>query len=385
MKLNEIVFSNIAIHHKSKLLLILFILPLLYGILFGFAYRSNVVKYVPTIIYDQDHTATSRALIQAYVDSERYKVIGEVPTQEMMEHTIRNNGALTAISIPADFSRNIKLGLASQVLVTVNSTNTMFANAVITSSQEIVQTFSAATAQKLLEAGNQMPKQALRTVAPIKIGTRIVNNSTTSYTNFMLPGLVMNGLQIAILLVAGTGIAVEYKRLSCWQGTSSSAIVIGKMLACWLYAISAYILTIGLIVGLFSVPQKGNVFYLVILGCAFTFLLINLCFFFSAVTGNEVLALQVPLLYIMPGLLFSGLSWPYFAMNEFSRFFSALMPLTYMADTLRDLLLSGSSPALLKNIAIMFAGGTFFILLTIQIFSFRRRQPQIKDTKGEVL
>lgn len=385
MKLKDIVLSTISIQHESKLLLILFILPMLYGILFGFAYSSNVIKYVPAVIYDQDHTAASRALVQAYIDSERYEVIAEVTTQETMEQMLRNNEALVAISIPADFSKNIRLGLASQVLVTVNSTNNMFANAVITSSQEIIQTFSAATGQKLLEAGNQMPAQALRTVVPIKIGARIINNSTTSYTNFMLPGLVLNGLQIAILLVAGTGIAVEYKRLPFWQGTSSAAIVIGKMLSYWLCAITAFVLMIGLIVGFFAVPQKGNIFCIVILGGAFTFLLINLCFFFSAITGDEILSLQVPLLYIMPGLLFSGFSWPHFAMNEFSRFFSALMPLTYMADTLRDILLSGKSASLTENSVIMFASGAVFNFLTIRVFSFRRGQSQITEIKGEAL
>jgi ABC-2 type transport system permease protein len=81
-----------------------------------------------------------------------------------------------------------------------------------------------------------------------------------------------------------------------------------------------------------------------------------------------------PLLYLMPGLLFSGLSWPQLAMNDLARFFSALMPLTYLADTLRDLLLAGYSPALSKNMAIMFAGGALLCLCTIFIFDQRRKK-----------
>lgn len=252
----------------------------------------------------------------------------------------------------------------------------MYANTAISSSQEIIQTFSAATAQKLLEASNQMPASALRTAVPVKMGVRIINNPTTAYTNFMLAGLATNGLQIAILLVAGTLLVKEYNRLSFWQNTSSSSIVIGKLLSCWLCAVGSFIAYIGAITFFFDVPFRGNPFFVFLLGTAFTFLVTNLSLFFSAVTRNEVNALQIPLLYIMPGLLFSGLSWPYFAMNSFSQIFALFMPLTYMAETLRDLLLAGYSPDLSKNIFIMFISGIGLCILTIFIFARRRKKLQ---------
>jgi ABC-2 type transport system permease protein len=383
MKLKEIVLLEIQalFRRKSPTVLLLFGIPILYSFLFGWAYSSNVIKYVPTVIYDQDQTAASRALIQAYSDSERYQVVAQVTTQEAMEQSLRENEALVAISIPPKFTQNIKLGMASEILVETNSTNNMFANAVISSSQEIIQTFSAATGQKLLEAINQMPAPALRSAAPVKLGVRIINNPTTSYTNFMLAGLVANGLQIAIFLVAGTLIAKEYSQLSRWHGTSSASIVIGKLLPCWLYTMGAFMAYLAIITLFFDVPFRGNPASILLLGSAFIFLVINLSFFFSAISRNEVSALQAPLLYIMPGLLFSGLSWPRLAMNNFSQVFSSLMPLTYMADTLRDLLLAGYSPTLLKNIFIMFTSGSVLGLMTIFIFSQRRKKYQYQTAK----
>lgn len=384
MKFIEIIRSELRVLFcfKSPTAVLLFGIPILYSILFGCAYSSNVIKYVPTVIYDQDQTAASRTLIQAYIDSEKYEVVAQVTTQEAMEQLLHENKALVAVSIPPMFAQNIKLGMTSKILIEANSTNVMFANAAISSSQEIIQTFSTATGQKLLEALNQMPAPALRTVAPVKLGIRILNNPTTSYTNFMLPGLVANGLQIAILLVAGTLIVKEYCNLSRWQGTSSIAIIIGKLLPCWLCAIGSFLAYLAIIILFFNVSYRGGIFFdIFFLGAAFTFLVINLSFFFSAVTGNEVNALQIPLLYIMPGLLYSGLSWPSLAMGDFAQVFSALMPLTYMADTLRDLLLAGYSPALLKNILTMFAGGIVLNLITILAFSYRRKKLLFKNVK----
>ncbi len=383
MKLKEIIRLELQVlfRCKSPTVLLLFSIPVLYSFLFGYAYSSNVIKYVPTVIYDQDQTATSRALIQAYADSERYQIVAQVTTQEAMEQSLRENEALVAVSIPPKFAQNIKMGMASEILLETNSTNNMFANSVISSSQEITQTFSAVTGQKLLEAINQMPGPALRSAAPIKLGVRILHNPTTSYTNFMLAGLVANGLQIAILLVAGTLIAKEYNQLCRWQNTSSASIIIGKLLPCWLCSIGAFITYLGIIIVFFDVPFRGNPISIILLGSAFTFLVVNLSLFFSAIAKNEVSALQVPLLYIMPGLLFSGLSWPHLAMSHFSQAISSLMPLTYMADTLRDLLLAGYSPTLLKNIFIMFGSGSVLGLITIFVFSQRRRKIKSQTAK----
>lgn len=383
MKLKEIILLELQVlfRRKSPTVLLLFSIPVLYSFLFGYAYSSNVIKYVPTVIYDQDQTATSRALIQAYADSERYQIVAQVTTQEAMEQSLRENEALVAVSIPPKFAQNIKLGIASEILLETNSTNNMFGNSVISSSQEITQTFSAATGQKLLEAINQMPGPALRSAAPIKLGVRIINNPTTSYTNFMLAGLVANGLQIAILLVAGTLIAKEYNQLFRWQDTSSASIIIGKLLPCWLCSIGAFVTYLGIIIVFFDVPLRGNPISIILLGSAFTFLVVNLSLFFSAIAKNEVSALQVPLLYIMPGLLFSGLSWPHLAMSHFSQAISSLMPLTYMADTLRDLLLAGYSPTLLKNIFIMFSSGSALALITLFVFSQRRRKIEYQAAK----
>ena len=369
----------------SPALWILLGLPVLYSLLFGCAYSSNILKNVPTVIYDQDQTFASRSVTQAYLDSERYQVVAQVTTQEDLERLLQDNTALVAVSIPPKFAQNIKSGRASEILVTANSSNNMFANAVISSSQELVQTLSVATGQKLLEGSNQLPSVALYAAAPVKLSVRILNNPTTSYTNFMLPGLAANGLQIAILLVAGPLIAREYSRRSFNQAASIPQILLAKLLPCWLGAIVSFLLALGVLVAIFHIPLRGSWSELLLLGSAFSFLVINISFLFSAITSNEVDALQTPLLYIMPGLLFSGLSWPHFSMNDFSRVFSAFMPLTYMAETLRDLLLAGYAPFLVQNICIMFGGGLILSLLTMLLVFLRQKRLQRAIAKEMVI
>ena len=92
---------------------------------------------------------------------------------------------------------------------------------------------------------------------------------------------------------------------------------------------------------------------------------------FSACSPKPELALQAPLIYIMPGLLFSGLSFPLFDMNDAAKFYSSLMPMTYASDTLRDILLTGHAPNLLSDCGSMLLGGLIGICVALTIFFLR--------------
>ena len=72
-------------------------------------------------------------------------------------------------------------------------------------------------------------------------------------------------------------------------------------------------------------------------------------------------------------------------MNDFSRVFSAFMPLTYMAETLRDLLLAGYAPFLVQNICIMFGGGLILSLLTMLLVFLRQKRLQRAIAKEMVV
>lgn len=357
--------------YEKPTFLLLLAVPLVYVMLFGYVYKNNVVKYVPTVIHDQNQTALSRAFVQAYRDSERCQVVAQVSTQEEMENMVQQNEAYVGISIPDNFAENIKKGHVTEVLVVTNSANNMFATAIISASQEIVQTLAVATGQKLMEAA-QLPSKALHIALPIKMSIRILNNPATAYTNFMLSGMAANGVQVAILLAAAPLMVSEYRR-SRWSNRTAGAVVAGKLLSFWLCSLVSFAAAMTLVIWYFNVPMRSHPAMIGLLGAGFTYLVVNITFLFSAISKDTVSALQSPLLYLMPGLLFSGLSWPDFAMNTFCRFFSALMPLTYFADTLRDLLLAGYAPDFSKNLLIMFGSGSVLFLLTTVIFAKRRK------------
>ena len=79
-----------------------------------------------------------------------------------------------------------------------------------------------------------------------------------------------------------------------------------------------------------------------------------------------------PIIYIMPGLLFSGLSWPSFAMNDTAWVLSHILPMTYGADALRDILLAGHAPTLWVDTGGMFVLGAVFYAIAVLVMHIRR-------------
>lgn len=358
---------------NSPLFLLLFILPIFYTFLFGFTYYKNVVNHLPTVIFDEDNSYVSRQIITAYDDSDRFEVLFHAQSFEELQDIIGKGDAYIGIYIPPQFSHDIKRGIPTTVGMIINSTNMIFGNSAITASQEINMNAIIKGGQKLTEATGQPPAEALCTAYPIQVKIRILNNPTNNYTNFLLLGLIANGMQIGILLFASSMLCGEYKRVDFWSQTSTLNIVLGKFLACWLPATFSLCLCEEFAHFIFNVPLRAPIWQIIILSAAFIFIFTSLCLLFSAIFTNPVNAVQLPLGYIMPGLLYSGLTWPLGWVDPIPSFLGKLMPLYYFAIPLRALSLQGFSPDYFFCLKKMLGTGMVLLIFAGLIFQYKRK------------
>ncbi len=100
-------------------------LPLLYLTLFGYALSLDVDR-IPTMIRDADNSSASHDLIQQFLGSRYFNIVGYVNTDREVERAIDESRALMIISIPRDYSRKLPTGLETpvQLLVDGSDSNT---------------------------------------------------------------------------------------------------------------------------------------------------------------------------------------------------------------------------------------------------------------------
>ncbi|SEJ72843.1 ABC-2 type transport system permease protein [Propionispira arboris] len=366
MRLISIFFKEIQfILKEKKNVLFLFFLPILYAAFFGYVYGAESLKYIPVVVLDQDQSSASRSLVSAFADSERFDIVAVVETQEEYEKVLDCEDALVGIGIPSDFAKHIKTGIGSSVIVTSNGKNLMYPNSALSFAREIITTYNGGLGKKLVEAMGQFPGQAAYAVAPVSMRLRIFNNPTNSYLPFMLPGMVTNGVQIGIMMAVFLAIVREYTNLDLWKKNSLLVILFGKIAAYWILSLAGALLAIGLYVFVYNIPFIGSFFDILILYSSFIFAVVTIGMLFSAMAPSVMVPFHpIEFIYFMPAFLYSGYSWPEFSKNIFTQFYAYLLPMNYIADPVRDILLMGSSENIGHNSLILCCFGLVAFVVT---------------------
>ncbi|MDK2814092.1 MAG: type transport system permease protein [Thermoanaerobacter sp.] len=330
---------------NKRLLFILIGIPILYITLFGILYSEHVVNHISLGVLDMDNTSLSRAVIEAFSDSDRFNYTTKLNSQKEMEESMKQGKIMAAIVIPPDFERNIKRGIGSQVMVVVNGANMIIGNAVTTSASEIIQTLSAGTLLKKVERTGMPSQAAAMFIQPISFRLRVWYNPTFNYTNFLLLGLMTTVIQQVALLYMSVAIIREkehgtlLEEINEGELSSAFAFVSGKMLPYFLLNFITFNLLLGEGIYAFKIPLYGNYAYILLLTAVFLICILSLGILLSSICRTELEATQVAMLIAVPSFLFSGYTWPIMAMPLPAKIIARLLPLTYYSDNIRKIFL----------------------------------------------
>ena len=353
--------------------ILLFGAPLAYLLLFSLLYGTHTIKAVPLVIYDEDQTQFSRTLIQAFDDSERFRIVDYVVSQDDMEQTLREKAVYAAVHIPKKFAQDAKSGRSATVLLLTDGANILIANTVTTAAQEILAGFARETGAKLAEINTgQMPTMAANKTAPVELRLRVLNNPTQSYLSFFVLGLAMAALQQGIFLAVGASIQNEYQPPGEVSYTHPGTIVI-KLFPYWLSGTLALFITLAAATQLFGIPGKASIFSLLLLAVTFTFAAVAFSALLASICNSELTFTRLSIAYTVPAFVLSGYTWPLEAMDRIGTVLYYAFPLSYFSNVVRELMLAGYSPLLYRNSLILLLGGAFFIAMAVVCHSRRIR------------
>src|SRR3954449_6317962 len=91
--LSAILFKEFIIVWRDPMtLFFMFFPPLVEMIAFGYALDTDV-KHMALVVYNEDRTVESRQFIDRFVNTETFRVVGEVQSTDEMESAIRSGKA----------------------------------------------------------------------------------------------------------------------------------------------------------------------------------------------------------------------------------------------------------------------------------------------------
>ena len=121
--LGAILFKEFIIVWRDPMtLFFMFFPPLIEMVAFGYA-LDNDVKHMAMLILNEDRTVESRHLIDRFVNTETFRVVGEVQNLDQLKSEMRKGRAYAALEIPPNFTRDLNAGHSAQVQLLVDGSN----------------------------------------------------------------------------------------------------------------------------------------------------------------------------------------------------------------------------------------------------------------------
>jgi ABC-2 type transport system permease protein len=309
--------------------------PLVEMIAFGYA-LDNDVKYMATVVLNEDRTVESRQLIDAFQNTQTFRVIGEVQSIEELTAAIRRGHAYIGIHIPPNFARDLRSGRSATAEMLIDGSSSTIALQALNTSLGVALKQSLAT----------LLQQSGRTTVPVEIRAQMLYNPSMRSPNFYIPGVIGVVLQIATTFATAMSVVRERERGTLEQllvsPLSRWGFMLGKLIPYWCVGMVMAVFLLTLMRFLFQVPIAGSLTALFLATLLYTFSLLAIGLLVSTRAATQMQALQMSMALILPSVFFSGFIFPRETMPGIFYAIGAILPTTYYIELLRAIILRGA-------------------------------------------
>ena len=172
--LGAILFKEfIVVWRDPMTLFFMFFPPLVEMIAFGYALDTDV-KHMAMVVLNEDRTVDSRQFIDKFVNTETFRIVGEVQSIEEMSSQIRKGRAYAGLQIPPKFTQNVRAGNPAQVQLLVDGSNSTTA----------LQALNTALSVALTQSIESLLPATGRHAVPIDIRPQMLYNPAMKSPNF---------------------------------------------------------------------------------------------------------------------------------------------------------------------------------------------------------
>ena len=345
---NFVIKETKHIFRDTRTMLILFGMPIVLMLLFGFAI-TNDVKNVRTIVVTQYMDYLTQKAVDRLAASEYFNIIDNVPTSREAEQQIRHQKADLAIIFTKDIGskyRNIQLMVdGSDPNMAQQWTN--YASAVI------------------------MNKQG-----DIVNSKMLYNPQMKSAYNFV-PAIM--GMLLMLICAMMTSISIVREKE---KGTMEVLLVspIRPLMIIIAKAIPYLLLAFGILITILimaryvlDVPLQGSLNWIIIVSIIYILLALSLGLLISNIAQTQLVALLLSaMVLLMPVVMLSGMIFPIESMPRILQYIAAIVPPRYYIEAMRKLMIMGVGiEEVSKEVSIL--SGMAILFLAIALAKFNKR------------
>lgn len=301
----------------KRTMLILFGMPIIMMLLFGYAVRNDV-RNVRTVIVMSNTDYVTQQAVDRLSASEYFTITQVVATPVEAEQAIRDQKADLAIVFGEDYASGHS---SLQFIVDGADPNmaqqwTQYAKAVITN-----------------------PNNGL-------VNTKLLYNPQMKSAYNFVPAIMGTLLMLVCAMMTSISIVREKERgtmeVLLVSPVRPILIVIAKVIP---YLVLAFIILIVILLmanSLLGVPLQGSVFWIFVISTIYILLALSLGLLVSNIAKTQLVALLLSaMVLLMPIVMLSGMFFPIESMPKVLQYVSAIIPTRYYTSAMRKLMIMG--------------------------------------------
>ncbi len=341
--------------HKPRLLS-LFLFPIIMITLFGYG-MGGTINNIPVVVVDQSQGPITDATLSAIKGNTLYNVKDITSDPNAGLAMVQNGQAKAAIILPTNYD-NLNDTSQKNIVVDVDSSDQLAANAIIPTTQGIFNQINQQIAVQKLQANstsaigvttNQVSGssgnafQSILNTINLQIN-KLYGNIT--YLDFLVPAII--GMTVLFGCVFGMGEIVagerergELARLFMTP-TSVTTVIGGKIISKLVQETGRGIILIVAAILLFGIIINGSIVLTVLLIILGALCFIGFGIMVSARVSSQEDFQQIVMPITMPMMFISGVFYPIETMPWIFQKIAYILPLTYVNDALRAVMLKGA-------------------------------------------
>lgn len=324
----------------SRSLGVIVVQPLVLLIIYGYAINFDL-KNLALAVYDQDHTAASRALLRDLDSSTYFEITHRLESHSQIPLLLDRGAVRLALVIPPGFGRDLANGRPADVQVIVDGADSTTATIAIAYTDGLLGMHTRRLLQTF--ARRRGARAAIPGIAP---EVRVFYNESLESQNFIVPGLIAIVLaMLSALLTAGT-IVRERENGTIEQLLASPLrppeLLLGKLAP--YVTISLFNTFLVILAGrlLFGLWPVGSVWLLLGLVLLVLPAMLGIGMFCSIIVSTQQMALVGAFVAtVLPSIIVSGFVFPIQNMPKPLQIISNVFPATHLLKILRGIYLKG--------------------------------------------
>jgi ABC-2 type transport system permease protein len=332
----------------KRTMLILFGMPVVMMLLFGFAITTDV-KNVRTIVVTSQMDHQTQQAVERLSQSEYFTITRSVATPQEAERLIRSQQADMAVVFASDYASK-KSGL-----------------------QLIVDGADPNMAQQWI---NYAQQTIVNSQLPTVNSQLLYNPQMKSAYNFV-PAIMGMLLMLICAMMTSISIVREKERgtmeVLLVSPVRPLIVIIAKAVPYLVLAFTILIVILLMARYVLGVPLVGSLLWIIVVSIIYILLALSLGLLISNVAQTQLVALLLSaMVLLMPVVMLSGMMFPVESMPQVLQWIAAVIPPRYYIEAMRKLMIMGVGISeVAKEVAIL--AGMTALLLTVALKKFKTR------------